>query len=214
MLTTKVIPAILTDTLRDFEGKVASVESFVDTIQIDYVDGYFAPEITCCEAKIIREVDILPQIEVHLMTEEPTDYIKDWYKAKASRLVGHIEEMEDQERFVTLTSKLGMEVGLALSIDTDLDDLDMTLVPSLNVVLLMAHEVGVQGAEFDDAVLDKIRTLRNRFPRLNIEVDGGINKETIVKAFEAGANYFAVGSDILDTDDPEAEYKALVDLVS
>jgi ribulose-phosphate 3-epimerase len=148
------------------------------------------------------------------MVEEPIYQVKGWHKAGAARIVGHIEEMEDQEMFVKLVSKLGVEVGLALNVSTPLSDLDMSLVSGLDVVLLMAHEIGMQGLPFDKAVLPKIQELRKRFPMLNIEVDGGVNAESIVWASEAGANYFAVGSDIFKAKDPKAHYDNLMMLVS
>lgn len=210
----KVIPSILTDTLAHFEEQAQVLESFADYIQVDYVDGYFAPELTCCEAKIIREVDIACPLEAHLMVEDPISQVKDWYRAGAARVIGHIEEMEDQVEFTELVSKLGLEVGLALNLETPLTDLNDQILEGLNVVLLMAHEVGVQGSPFHDDVLVKVRELRARCPHLNIEVDGGINEKTILKAKDAGANYFAVGKDILAAKDPEAEYKKLLALIN
>ena len=210
----KVIPSILTDTLAHFEEQAQVLENFADYIQVDYVDGYFAPELTCCEAKVIREVDIACPLEAHLMVEDPMAQVRDWYKAGAARVIGHIEEMEDQVEFTELLSKLGLEVGLALSLDTPLSDLNYQIVGGLNVVLLMAHEVGVQGSPFHDEVLVKIKDLRNRYPHLNIEVDGGVNEHTILKAKEAGANYFAVGKDILAAKDPAAEYRKLLALIT
>lgn len=209
----QVIPAILTDSIQHLEELADRVEGFVDYVQIDYVDGYFAPEITCCEARVIKEVEFVPNLEVHLMVEEPIKQVKGWYQAGAERIVGHIEEMEDQLEFVERVCKLGVEVGLALNLETSLDDLDVSIVPSLDVILLMAHPVGVQGVKFQPQVLAKIQGLRKRFPNLNIEVDGGINPETIVQADQAGANYFAVGSDIFNSKDPFQEYQKLVDLV-
>ncbi len=209
----KVIPAILTDTLNHLEEEVKRVENFADFVQVDYVDGYFAPEITCCEAKIIREVDILPSLEVHLMVEEPIHQVKEWFKAGASRIVGQIEEMDEQLDFVTYVSKMGLEVGLALNLETPITDLDFDVVEGLNVILLMAHEVGIQGSPFRRDVLKKVTDLRSRYPHLNIEVDGGINKDTITDALRAGANYFAVGSDIFNAKNPQAEYDLLLSLV-
>lgn len=210
----KVIPTVLTDTIESLEEQVSRVESFVDYVQVDYVDGYFAPELTCCEAKLIREVEFLTALEVHLMVEEPIMQVKDWYKAGADRIIGHIEEMEDQQEFVAAVTGLGIEVGLALKLTTPLEDLDHSIVDGLDVVLLMAHEVGVQKAPFDDMVLPKIKGLRERYPNLNIEVDGGVNHDTISKVLDAGANLFAVGSDIFGDDDPRESYEELVKLIT
>jgi len=210
----KVIPAILTDTLDDFENKLEQIDQVADMVQIDYVDGFFAPELTCCEARVIREVETLALLEAHLMVEQPINQVEDWYQAGAERIVGHIEEMEEQLEFVEAVNAFGVEVGLALNLETPLGDLHPDVVEGLDVVLLLAHEAGVQGAKLDRAILPKISELRRQYPSINIEVDGGVNEETIVDVLNAGANYFAVGSEIFDADDPAAEYQKLVELVA
>lgn len=213
MLENKIIPAILTDTLEDFEEKVVLVEDVVDIIQIDYVDGYFAQELTCCDAKLIREAEIEVPLEAHLMVESPIKQVKAWYRAGAERIVGHIEEMDDQLQFVETVSNLGLEVGLALNLETPLSDLEEELIEGLDLVLLMGHKIGVQGSKFQRKALEKISELRRQYPNLNIEVDGGVNFDTIQEVKQAGANLFAVGSAIFESEKPKETFKRLTDLV-
>lgn len=209
MLNYEIIPAILTDTLEELEDQVKAVSHIANSVQIDYVDGYFIPEITCCEAPLLHDIELDVPFEVHLMVEEPIDQIRSWAKAGAERAIGHIEQMSDQQEFVTAASELGLEVGLALKLETPLSKLQANLIPSLNVVLLMGHEVGVQGAGFDDRVLDKIAELRALYPSLSISVDGGINVATLPKARQAGANVFVAGSAIFTSQDPVNAYNEL-----
>jgi len=84
-----------------------------------------------------------------------------------------------------------------------LSALDTSLLPSLDVVLLMAHEVGVQGGvALDEAIYERIRDLREIDPHIDIEIDGGVNDQNAKKLVEAGATILAVGSDIFAADDP------------
>lgn len=202
-MTNEIIPAILTDTLEDLEDKIELVEPFFDTVQIDYVDGYFAPQLSCCEAPQIATLDTPISLEVQLMIESPDLNVEEWLKVGADRLVGHIEKMGSQRSFVQTVSNAGLEVGLGLNIETDLSELNKALIDSLDVVLLMAHEVGVGGKIFDPAVLDKVQLLRGIHPKLNIEVDGGVNLENAQELFDAGANILAVGSAIFEAKHPE-----------
>jgi len=210
----KIIPAILTDAIEDFESQVSLIENVADAVQLDYVDGFFAPELTCCEARLIQEVEVIPELEVHLMVQEPIDQVQAWYKANADRLIGHIEEMSDQVEFVEAVSDLGLEVGLALNLETPLDDLETELVDGLDVVLLMGHKIGVQKEPFQKRTLDKIRQLRELHPNINIEVDGGVNETNILDIKQAGANIFAVGSGIFGSGEPTEAFKKLITLVS
>lgn len=199
----QIIPAILTDDVDDFEEKLKTVEQFVDRVQIDYVDGYFSPEVSCCEAHVIREINSNIPLEVQLMVVDPISQIDAWAESGVERIIGHIEEMEDQVEFVEKVSEHGLSVGLALNLDTPLSALDTSLLPSLDVVLLMAHEVGVQGGvALDEAIYERIRDLREIDPHIDIEIDGGVNDQNAKKLVEAGATILAVGSDIFAADDP------------
>ncbi len=202
-MTKHIIPSILTDTLDDLKKKLKLVEPFVDTAQIDYVDGYFAPQLSCCEAPIIAELDTPLFLEIHLMMQAPEDDTQSWVETGTGRLIGQIEEMANQKAFVEAISDAGIEVGLGLNLETKLDQLDYSLLDSLDVVLLMAHEVGVSGEKFKPQVLEKVTKLRQEYPRLNIEVDGGINTENAAQIFDAGANWLVVNSAIFEAENPE-----------
>ncbi|NTV30529.1 hypothetical protein HGA91_00925 [candidate division WWE3 bacterium] len=209
----KIIPAILVQTVEEFIAQFRQVEQETDTVQLDYIDGRFAPIRTCCDADLLGEFEIAPQLEIQLMVENPLIYVDEWIQAGAKRLIGHIEHMPDQDDFVNQIVTSGVEAGLALNIETPLDMLKPELIEHLDVVLLMAHEIGIQGAQFNLAVLDKIRTLRNSYPHLNIEVDGGLNEESIISARNAGANFFAVGSGIFAQAHPAQALRHLQEVI-
>lgn len=209
-----VVPAILTTDIEELRRQVRLVEGAADFVQIDFTDGYFVPEITCCEAPMVQSVSLETPFEVQLMAEEPIDLVEGWVKAGAQRIIGHIEEMTDQEAFVEAVSRSGCAVGLALNVETPVEALDGFLVPNLDVILVMGHEVGVQGSEFDRSALKKIGILRSRYPNIEIEIDGGMTKDTILDAKEAGANTFVVGSAIFGSENPVQSFQDLQELIS
>ena len=213
MLEKKIIPAILTEAMETFTAQFKQVEQ-CPIVQLDYVDGMFAPIKTCCDASLLSQFSVPEQLEVHMMVNDPIIYVDEWVENGVKRLIGHIEDMPDQDDFVNQIATEGVGVGLALKIDTPLDRLNPNLVQHLDLVLLMAHEIGVQGSMFNPAVIEKVRQLRAQFPHLNIEVDGGMNEETIPQVLQAGANYFAVGSDLFQEADPMAEVRRLEALLS
>jgi len=210
----QIIPAFLTDSIEVLVDQVERVSPFVDKIHIDVLDGYFAPYITCCPAPQIAAVDFLVDYEVHLMVEDPKEQLMSWKKAGATRVIAHVEVLEDQESFVEMASSLGLEVGLALKVETDLDELSDSVASNLDSILLMAHEVGVQGAPFNDEVLLRIVDLRSRYEHVIIQVDGGLNEETLHMSFDAGANLFAVGSTIVESPKPEEVIASLRKIIA
>ena len=105
-------------------------------------------------------------------------------------------------------------MGIALNNDTDLSVLD-PLMHHLDYVQCRGiAEIGRQGNSFDERVLDRVATLRGKYPELTISVDGSVNEETIKQLAEAGANRLVSGSAIIKSDDPAAAYQKLHELVN
>lgn len=213
-MSVEIIPAILTADLDEFEERLRLVEHLTQRVQIDYVDGFFAPEVTCCEAHVIREVQSSAALEVQLMVVDPTSQVKAWANTGVDRIIGHIEEMGDQTRFVETVSEFGLSVGLALNMETPLEKLDLHLLPSLDVILLMGHEVGVDGVELDPAIYEKIVQVRELNEDIDIEIDGGVNDTNAVELVKAGATMLAVGSYIFEHNDPARAIEILREKVS
>lgn len=213
-MSIEIVPTILTADLDEFEERLRLVEHLAQRVQIDYVDGFFAPEVTCCEAHIIREVQSTASLEVQLMVVDPTSQVKAWANTGVDRIIGHIEEMGDQTTFVEKVSEFGLSVGLALNLETPLEKLDLHLLPSLDVILLMGHEVGIDGVELDPVIYDKITRVRELNEDISIEIDGGVNDTNAAELVKAGATMLAVGSYIFAHDDPARAIEILREKVS
>jgi ribulose-phosphate 3-epimerase len=192
----------------DIEKKIDLVRPFVKTIHIDVVDGVYAPNTTFADpspfAKITKEF----VCEVHLMTDEPINHLKKWADVGFQRFIGQIERMSDQVEFVAQAQLLG-DVVLALDKQSSVDDLHVPL-DDLDGLLVMTIQAGFSGQKFEEVLLEKVKKLREQ-TALPIEVDGGINDQSILTAAKAGANRFVATSFLFNTDTPEKQFKLLQD---
>jgi ribulose-phosphate 3-epimerase len=219
----EIIPSPGTEN-KDFseiETKIASVKPFVKTIHIDVIDGKFANNTTFADAaSFAKYTKELPSgqrgqevgesglvFEVHLMVEDPIQYIKPFADAGFHRFIGQIEKMPDQEEFVA-QAQLHGEAVLALDKQTPLEALKVSPA-DLDAVLIMTIQAGFSGQLFEESLLDKVKSLREKNEFLPIEVDGGINDETIQIAAESGANRFVATSFLFSLQTPEEQFKLL-----
>lgn len=195
----EIIPAILTNDVRELEEQIKAVEARVSRVHIDVIDGEFTPGRTIeVEALANLEVDVL--YDVHLMVREPADWVEKCIRSLVDRITGQIELMQDQFEFVTKIQEVGHEAGLALDLETQVDKLDRDVLSYVDAVLLMGHKAGHQGGELEASVLQKIKdvqALRDEIGgQFKICVDGGVNKMNIKQLEEMGVEEVAVGSAI------------------
>ena len=206
----------------EIEKKITSVQSFVRTIHIDVCDGKFAPNATFADTESFKKLtSALPEdesgwstgekglyFEIHLMVEDPIKELKKWADAGFRRFIGQIEKMSDQEAFVAEAQMYG-EVGLAVDGPTSLDAVKVNY-DDLDVILFFtADKAGFSGQSFKEDRLEKVKALRKLNEYIPIEVDGGINDETIAIAYEAGANRFVTTGFLFGLATPEQQYKLL-----
>ena len=168
----------------------------VDAIHVDVMDGRFVPEITIGPVVIeaIRRVTALP-IDAHLMIVEPERHIAAVAHAGASSITVHAEVAADLPALLAQLRALGVRTAAALNPATPLTPIDAVL-PDLDMVLLMTVNPGYAGQRFIASVLPKIRALRARAPRVDIQVDGGINDITAAQCVAAGATVLAAATAI------------------
>jgi len=213
---TEIIPAIMPKSLEDLKEKVSLVEGLVSFVQVDVMDGKFVESISwpvgsagdlekMAKGEIKLNEGVETDYEVDLMVSDPENYILPWSEAGAKRLIFHIEGIEDAETFLDNLKRDGLEIGLALNIDTPNEDI-YPFVSKVDFIQFMGiSKIGFQGEKFDERVLDKIKDLRQNYPNVIISVDGGVNLETASGLVEAGVNRLASGSAIFRSGNiPEA----------
>lgn len=200
-----IIPGILENSWEEIEKKIEIAKTFTNKIHIDFIDGKFASNITFMDPTPFKKYSNEIEFELHMMVEEPINYLKAWADAGFQRFIGHIEKMSDQAEFIAQAQLLG-EVGLGIDSPTSVDKIEVP-VADLDVVLIMCVKAGESGQKFAEENLKKIAKIKNAL--VPVEVDGGINTETIIKAKNAGATRFIATSFIFQGD-PKEQFNRLL----
>jgi len=203
----RVAPSILSADFGCLLDEVKRMEDAgADWLHIDVMDGHFVPNITMgpLVVKALRgRVSLF--LDVHLMVENPGNFLGDFYNAGAQMLTVHAEACTHLHRVVQSIKEMGCKVGVALNPSTPLNCLEYVL-DELDLVLIMSVNPGFGGQEFIYAVLPKIKALaeekRRRGLSLDIQVDGGINESTCKLVLEAGAEVLVAGSALFNAPEP------------
>ncbi len=201
-----IAPSILSADFARLGDEIKAVEAAgADWIHVDVMDGHFVPNITIGPliVEAVRSVTSLP-IDVHLMIENPDNFIPAFAKAGASWISVQIETSVHLNRSVQLIRECGANPGVVLNPSTPIQTLEW-IIDDVDYVLIMSVNPGFGGQAFITNSLDKIKALRQmiRSKNLNtlIQVDGGVNEKTITDVAAAGTDIFVAGSAIFGSDD-------------
>jgi ribulose-phosphate 3-epimerase len=206
-----VIPGILEKSWEEVEAKIKLLSPFAKQLHIDVIDGKFVNNLTFLDPAPFDKYKDQFLLEVHLMVEEPINYLKPFAQAGFKRFLGHVEKMSSQEEFVAEGQLLG-EVGLALDGPTDLSAIKVSYDDLDTVLFYVSDRVGFSGPPMLPEHLEKVKAFREK-SNIPIEVDGGIKDTTVLLAKNAGATRFVATSFISNTPDPKGAYDKLVSLV-
>jgi ribulose-phosphate 3-epimerase len=204
----KIAPSILSADFSKLGEEISAVEKAgADYIHVDVMDGHFVPNITIGPLIVsaIRPITKLP-LDVHLMIENPDQYIEAFAKAGADYLTVHVEADRHLHRTIQKIKSFGVKAGVVLNPATPVDTIQH-IIGDIDLVLLMSVNPGFGGQKFIPEVLNKIRQVKemaaNKGLEIEIEVDGGVNPETARQCIEAGANVLVAGSAIYNQQDYE-----------
>jgi len=190
-------PSLLSaDFTRLGEQILALEQAGVDWLHVDVMDGHFASNISMGPifVEACSRVSSLP-VDVHLMIENPEFYIEAFTKAGAKVITIHIETGYHPYRTLQFIKSLGCLAGIALNPGTPVSNI-VELLHLVDMALVLGTNPGFSGQAFLPQTLRKISKIREESPDLLIQVDGGINSETLPDAFNAGANVFVAGNAI------------------
>ncbi|MBI2025975.1 MAG: hypothetical protein HYT06_01190 [Candidatus Levybacteria bacterium] len=207
----QVIPGILENNFGAIEEKLEIVKTFTNTVHIDLIDGKFCPNTSFLDPTPFSLYTKELFFEVHLMVDNPIQFLEPFSKVGFKRFIGHVEKMPDIAEFVAKGQILG-EVGLAIDLPTDINSIKASF-EDLDVILVMGVTAGTSGQTFMQQTLEKIKALRAK-TAIPIEVDGGINDKNIVEIKNKGANRFVTTSFVFGDPNPANAYKTLDSLVS
>ena len=217
--TVEVEPSIYAaDFSRLGEQLGALVDAGARVFHFDAGDGHFIPEITIGPVVLASISPLVGAwgavLDCHLMVSEPERHFEAFARAGADSVTFHIEVCDDPPRAIALARELGLGAGVVFNPGTAVDDA-VAAAEGADLVLCMSIEPGYSGQAFMPEALDRIRRLRAELPAgVRVQVDGGINGETIAAAREAGADLLVAGSAVFWRDDPAAGYAGLVGAVT
>ena len=207
-----IAPSILSADFANLERDIARAAG-ADWLHVDVMDNHFVPNLTIGlpVVQAIRRVTDIP-LDCHLMIDDPDRWAVGYAEAGAFNVTVHAEAVRDPVTVAMDIRTAGAKAGLSLKPGTDLDDW-VDALRSYDTLLIMTVEPGFGGQAFMEDMLDKVRRARRMVSTghltLLVEVDGGINADTIEAAAEAGADCFVAGSAVYGAADPSVAISAL-----
>lgn len=205
----KIAPSILSADLSKVNDEIKEVEKFADLIHIDVMDGIFVPPTTV-DSGFVKRIKTKVPLDVHLMVHEPSDsYIKEFIDAGAYSITIHQEACNEPLKQISFIKKNKTKSAISIKPNTALDRI-INYIGAVDMVLVMTVEPGWAGQKFMESAMEKVKELRNLNPKIDIEVDGGINPYTARTALDAGANVFVAGSSIFGKKDRVAAIKEIL----
>lgn len=206
----RIAPSVLSADFACLRDDIAMCEAGgADWIHVDVMDGQFVPNLSFGTKVIdaVRRCTDLP-IDVHLMVIHPESYLEDYSRAGATGLTIHAEATFHLQRHLTHIRSLGCRAGVAINPATPLDAV-REVVADIDLLLVMTVNPGFGGQSYIPASTDKIRRARKLLDdarsTADLEVDGGVSRETILQCRRAGADAFVAGNAIFSAADPQSE---------
>ena len=208
----RIHPSILAADFANLEREIGRIGT-ADLVHVDIMDNHFVPNLTFGPGMVERlaQVSELP-LDVHLMIDDPDRWAPDFADAGAFSVTFHAEAATDAVGLARRLRSSGCRAGVALKPGTPVEPF-LDLLSEFDQVLVMTVEPGFGGQEFLSSTMPKLRALRERVSGAGLDVwlqvDGGINEQTIATAAEAGADTFVAGSSVFTSTDPTEQIALL-----
>lgn len=207
----RIIPAIITDNKKEVQKKLDLVKGLVEWAQIDIMDGKFVDNKSI-KIKELGKINTDINLEVHLMVENPSKYLKKLKRLGIKRILFHFEAIKKPKKILKKMEKHGFESGIVLNPDTKIEDIEK-IVKYTDIVMFMGVQPGFGGQKFIKNTINKIEQFKAIHPDIKVSVDGGVNLENIAQISKAGADYFCVGSGLFNSNDILIRLKELEVLI-
>ncbi|MFM9099090.1 MAG: ribulose-phosphate 3-epimerase [Actinomycetota bacterium] len=210
----RLCPSILNANFDELPNEIAKIAQVSDLLHLDVMDNTFVPNFTFSfeRAREIIESSQLP-VDVHLMIANADKEALPYLETKAASITVHYEASEDPLTLLTEIRKRGKRAAIAIKPGTAIDEI-RELLPALDMILVMTVEPGFGGQKFMGQMMPKVEAARKwldegGFGDTWLQVDGGVNLETIATARKAGADTFVAGSVVFNSPDPEGVMETL-----
>jgi ribulose-phosphate 3-epimerase len=212
-MAVQISPSILSADFARLADEARAVEAVADWVHVDVMDYHFVPNLTVGLPVVesLLKHATLP-LDCHLMIEDPDRYAPEYAEAGAGNVTIHAEAAKAPVRTLREIRAAGARAGLAINPSTPVEPYE-DLLPELDMLLLMTVEPGFGGQKFLDIVMPKLRRARAMVKAHGgavwLQVDGGVDVETIERCADAGADVFVAGSAVYSADDPAEAVRAL-----
>lgn len=217
-----IVPSLPAQSFAEIQNLASAMRGCVPELQIDIVDGNFVEATSwpftetdpLNALKNLTEINEQFDIEMDCMVEKPEQYLDMFVALGVSRVIMHMHSTKAYEDIIAHARTHGYKIGIAFTNDVPLAEVEVYISKIDFVQIMGIATVGKQGQPFDQRTLATAQTLREKYPDLEIAVDGSVNKDTIVPLLEAGVNRFAPGSAVAKQENPKKAYIQLKTLVS
>ena len=182
--------------MRDAAELVAPHSSY---LHMDVMDGHFVPNLTM-GVDLVKALNGIAPLDVHLMITDPVDFIDDFYNAGAEIISVHVEANNPREALIKINEK-SIKSGIAFNPSTPKEK----IIPFLDIadmVLIMSVEPGYCGQSFHENAIDRVKYFKTNYPNKIIEVDGGVSTQNSAILSKNGADILVAGSAIFKSSDP------------
>lgn len=207
-----ILSADFADLACDCQRILDAGDGDVKWLHIDIMDGHFVPNISfgppvlSCLTKKLADRNLF--YDCHMMVSNPLQWVEPMAQAGGSQYTFHLEAAENPQAVIDKVREHGMKVGIAIKPGTPVEEV-MPYADQADMILVMTVEPGFGGQKFMPEMMPKVRTLRHKYPELNLEVDGGLGENNVDVAAEAGANVIVAGTLVFKSPDVGKTVKVL-----
>jgi ribulose-phosphate 3-epimerase len=206
-----ICPTIDAFTTHQYRAQMEQAQLLAKRVHIDLMDGIFAPHKSPVTAQVWWPEALIA--DIHLMYQQPIPELEQLIKLQPNLVIIHYEAKVDHYHFALRLHENGIKAGLALLQKTRVEEA-YELIPNFDHVMVYSGSLGEFGGQADLSLLDKVHELRQRYPKVEIGWDGGVNSDNTRQLVEAGVDVLNVGGFIAQAEDPAKNYAQLERLLA